>query len=193
MQTLSLAEKATPSHVAPDRPSKCIPVTFSLVHPDHCCSLHSPGTFLSQSFGTCYFLSLPCSSLFRLTSPFIQAPAPMPLLQIGCFCSPCLKSRFLSFLICQKWEPPCPCLATMGLLCGPCPFVNHHINSVRRLTVLPSTPPPLHWPKPLNQPFPRSTTWSSLTWVWASKCVLCKVCGLKLLYIKKQEDFNIQF
>ena len=93
MQTLSLAEKATPSHVAPDRPSKCIPITFSLVHPDHCCSLHSPGTFLSQSFGTCYFLSLPCSSLFRLTPPFIQAPAPMPLLQIGCFCSPCLKQH----------------------------------------------------------------------------------------------------
>ena len=93
MQTLRTAEKATPSHVAPDYPSKCIPVTFSLVHPDHCCSLHSPSTFLSQSFCTCYSLSLPCSSLFRLTPPFIQAPAPMPPLQIGCFCSPCLKQH----------------------------------------------------------------------------------------------------
>lgn len=88
-----MAEKAIPSHVAPITLLNASPITFSLGHPDLCCSLHSPRTFLSQSFCTCYSLSLPCSSLLRLTPLFIQAPAPKPPLQIGCFCLPCLKQH----------------------------------------------------------------------------------------------------
>lgn len=41
--------------------------------------------------------------------------------------------------MCQKWETPCPGLASRGPLCGLLLFVNYHNDSVRRRTILPLT------------------------------------------------------
>lgn len=73
------------------------PVTFSLVYPARCCSLHSPSTFLSQSFCTCYSLSVPCSSLLRLTAPLHSGP-----------CSNATSSDRLLLLSMSKAASPYP-------------------------------------------------------------------------------------
>ena len=56
MQTLSMAEKAIPSHVAPITLLNASPITFSLVHPDRC----SPYTLHALFYLRAFVLAIPC-------------------------------------------------------------------------------------------------------------------------------------